>query len=153
MTVFKESMGFFWNDRYKAVAEAVLNLIISIVLVMKCGVAGVFIGTIASTLLTTTWVEPYIMYKHCFKRPVGKFFLRYLCNILIIFLVWLCTDYCCRVYDGGAFFNLLYRLVICAVLPNVLLLVIYRRTEEWKELWKLLKKIVEKILGLRRKHR
>ena len=28
--IFKESMGLFWYDRYKAVAEAVLNLVISI---------------------------------------------------------------------------------------------------------------------------
>lgn len=28
--IFKESMGLFWYDRYKAVAEAVLNLVISV---------------------------------------------------------------------------------------------------------------------------
>lgn len=36
--IFKESMGAFWYDRYKAVAEALLNLGISILLVLKCGV-------------------------------------------------------------------------------------------------------------------
>ena len=39
--IFKESMGLFWYDRYKALAEAVLNLGISIVLVKNFGVWGV----------------------------------------------------------------------------------------------------------------
>lgn len=39
--IFKESMGLFWYDRYKAIAEAVLNLGISILLVTHFGVVGV----------------------------------------------------------------------------------------------------------------
>ena len=62
--IFKESMGLFWNDRYKAIAEAVLNLVISILLVTHFGVAGVFAGTFCSTVLTSVWVEPYVIYKY-----------------------------------------------------------------------------------------
>ena len=39
--IFKESMGLFWYDRYKAVVEAVLNLVISIVLVLKFGIVEI----------------------------------------------------------------------------------------------------------------
>ena len=57
-------MGLFWYDRYKAVAEAALNLGISIVLVTHFGVVGVFVGTFFSTALTSVWVEPYVIYKY-----------------------------------------------------------------------------------------
>ena len=57
MTIFKESMGLFWYDRYKAITEAILNLIFSIVLVMKLEILGVFIGTLFSSLLTFVWGE------------------------------------------------------------------------------------------------
>lgn len=126
-------------------------MVISVALVIKFGVAGVFIGTIVSTLLTTTWVEPYVMYKHCFKQPVGCFFLKYIYHILIIVFVWLCTNYCCSLYNGTAFLNLLYRGVICALLPNLLFILIYRRNEEWKELWRLVKKIGKKVFRVIRK--
>ena len=41
--IFKESMGLFWYDRYKAVAEAVLNLVISVLLVTHLGVAALYL--------------------------------------------------------------------------------------------------------------
>lgn len=71
--IFKESMGLFWYDRYKAIAEALLNLSISILLVLHFGIVGIFIGTFCSTVLTSVWVEPYIIYKYRLKRPVSEF--------------------------------------------------------------------------------
>ena len=62
-------MGLFWYDRYKAIAEALLNLSISILLVLHFGIVGIFIGTFCSTVLTSVWVEPYIIYKYRLKRP------------------------------------------------------------------------------------
>lgn len=72
VTIFKESMGLFWNDRYKAIVEAVLNLGISVALVVRLGVTGVFLGTIFSMLLTSVWIEPYVIYKHSFERSPGR---------------------------------------------------------------------------------
>ena len=42
---FRDSMGLFWFDRYKALAEAALNLVLSILLVRQYQTLGVFIGT------------------------------------------------------------------------------------------------------------
>lgn len=50
--LFREAMGLFWNDRYKAVAESIINLVASLVLVRQYGVTGIIWGTIISTLCT-----------------------------------------------------------------------------------------------------
>ena len=63
MLTFRESMGLFWFDRYKALAEAALNLVLSILLVRQYQTLGVFIGTFLSTILTSVWVEP-VSYTH-----------------------------------------------------------------------------------------
>ena len=44
--VFHDSLGLFYFDRYKSIAEAVLNIVISLLLVQKYGVMGVFAGTV-----------------------------------------------------------------------------------------------------------
>lgn len=58
--LFREVMGLFWNDRYKAVAESIINLVVSLALVQRYGVVGIIGGTIISSLCTCVWVEPYI---------------------------------------------------------------------------------------------
>ena len=40
--IFKESMGLFWYDRYRPIAEAILNLGISFCLGYTLWVVGVF---------------------------------------------------------------------------------------------------------------
>lgn len=143
--IFKESMGLFWYDRYKAVAEAVLNLVISVLLVTKFGVAGIFAGTFCSTVLTSVWVEPYVIYKYRLKKPVIGFFVKYAGYLGVMAAVWGITEYFCRFISGQAFMILVCRLGICLIVPNILLWFAYRKTAEWKVLWNLLKKIVEKV--------
>ena len=145
--IFKESMGLFWYDRYKAVAEAVLNLVISVLLVTKFGVAGVFAGTFCSTVLTSVWVEPYVIYKYRLEKPVTEFFAKYAGYLGVMAVVWGITEYCCRFISGQVFLVLICRLGICLIVPNILLWLIYRRTVEWKELWNLLKRISGRVFA------
>lgn len=145
--IFKESMGLFWYDRYKAVAEAVLNLVISVLLVTKSGVAGVFAGTFCSTVLTSVWVEPYVIYKYRLEKPVTEFFAKYAGYLGVMAVVWGITEYFCRFISGQVFLVLICRLGICLTVPNILLWLIYRRTVEWKELWNLLKRISGRVFA------
>ena len=145
--IFKESMGLFWYDRYKAVAEAVLNLVISVLLVTKFGVAGVFAGTFCSTVFTSVWVEPYVIYKYRLEKPVTEFFTKYAGYLGVMAVVWGITEYFCRFISGQVFLVLICRLGICLIVPNILLWLIYRRTVEWKELWNLLKRISGRVFA------
>lgn len=78
---FREALGLFWHDRYKAVVEALINLVVSLILVKKYGVAGIYAGTIISTLFTCFWVEPYILMRHgmktYWKKKLVTYFIEY----------------------------------------------------------------------------
>lgn len=85
---FRDTMGVFWYDRYKPVLEAVINLVLSIILVQKYEIAGILMGTVLSFLFTSFWVEPYVFFKYAVKEEYGKklkrFFGQYLLNFVII---------------------------------------------------------------------
>ena len=147
--IFKESMGLFWYDRYKAVAEAALNLGISIVLVTHFGVVGVFVGTFFSTVFTSVWVEPYVIYKYRLKKPVSTFFIKYGVYLAVMAFIWWITEIICRLFTGGPFVSLIYRGIICVTVPNLLLWVVYRKTENWKKMEGLLHHVLRKILQIR----
>lgn len=133
MIIYKESMGLFWYDRYKAVAEAVLNLVISLALVQVLGVTGVFLGTLCSTVLTSLWVEPYVLYKYRFHRSPIPFFINYGWNLIVMAAVWWGTHQVCRLISGGLFVQLIGKLILCMLLPNLLLVLVYHRTWEYRQ--------------------
>lgn len=86
--LFREAMGLFWNDRYKAIAESIINLIVSLLLVKPFGVAGIIGGTIISSVTTCVWVEPYVLMKYGIRedwRPKLKaYFAEYLVRVALM---------------------------------------------------------------------
>lgn len=135
---FREAMGLFWYDRYKAIAEAVINLVVSIILAQRFGVAGIIGGTIISSVTTCVWVEPYVLMRYGmeeeWQKKLFRYFLDYAIRIVVVVasgaLSWLLlrmlptSNLGWFVVDG-----LIYTLVYCAVI-----LLVYARTEEFQYL-------------------
>lgn len=128
--VFRDSLGLFFYDRYKALAEAVLNLVFSIILVRHYGTLGVFMGTLLSMVLASVWVEPYVLYKYHIMQPCTAFFVKYIIYIVFSGIVWVVTDIICRQVMGMAVCVLAIRAVICIILPNAVFTIFYCRMEE-----------------------
>lgn len=75
--MYKDASGLFWNDRYKPLAEAAINLVASMYLVQEYGVVGVICGGIISTLTTCFWVEPYVLFKHGLNISFREYYTNY----------------------------------------------------------------------------
>lgn len=146
--VFRDSLGLFWYDRYKSILEAVINLVVSIILALQFGTIGVFIGTFVSTMTTSAWVEPYVLYKHRLTRSPAPYFLKYLLYSAVLAAVWFLTDRVCGLYTGGYIATIFYRLAVCILLPNLILLLVYVRTKEFRAVWdKLVYLLKDRING------
>ena len=143
---FRDSMGLFWFDRYKALVEAGLNLLFSILLVRQYGTSGVFGGTLVSALLTSVWVEPYVLYREKLKKGLGAFYLRYAGYAAVVAATGWLTDRLCRLVAGNLFVLLCGRLVVCLLLPNLLWVLCYHRTRAWNQ-------IAARIRRVRQMHR
>lgn len=129
--IFRDSLGLFWYDRYKSVLEAVINLGASIVLALHFGTAGVFMGTLISTVTTSLWVEPFVLYKYRLKAPVRYYFLNYALYVAVLAVAWYVTDFLCRIADGGYVRIIIVRLAVCIVVPNLIMLLLYCRKKEF----------------------
>ncbi len=145
--VFRDSLGLFWFDRYKSIVGAILNLGISILLAREYGTAGVFIGTFVSTMLTSFWVEPWMLYRHSLKVSVWNYFLRYGFYVAVIVVAWFVTDWICLRFTGNPWQLLGKRLVVCAIVPNVWFFLCYVKTPEFRFLWGKAKGIWNKRRG------
>jgi hypothetical protein len=130
--VFRDSMGLFWYDRYKSIAEAAINLTVSIFLAFRFGTAGVFWGTLVSTVTTSMWVEPYVLYRYKLHTSVLPYLKKYGVYSFVVAGLWFLTDRACRMVKGTLWEMLLIRLLICILLPNLGMLLLYGRTWEFR---------------------
>lgn len=148
---FRTAMGLFRIDRYKAVAEAVLNIVLSLFLAQYMGYAGVFLGTSLSMILTGLWVEPLVLFKHGFQLPVAPYYRKMLvfiaasmagCALTWFFCLWL------PVQGLGGF---ALKILLCLTIPNLLYWLLFGRTVVGKRLITLLIGLLKRYLSFLKK--
>ena len=125
--VFNDTCGMFRQLKVKCVAEAILNLLISLILVgpLELGIYGVLMGTFISNLATNFWYEPYLLFKKVFEKNYSGYFLQFgqylgqtivsgtiakwICNSLIKLSGW--AGFACKLIATTLFINCFYVLI------------------------------------------
>lgn len=74
--------GHYKETKAGAIGEVAINLVLSLVLVKPLGLVGVALGTFAAMSFRTIHTVWYLS-KRILHRPVWKFFLRLVCNLLV----------------------------------------------------------------------
>ena len=129
---FREAAGLFYKDRYRTLFEALCNLVVSIVLALKCGVFGVFLGTAISFFSLSFWVEVYVLFKDGLKSKVSYYYLDYFKKLLLTLVVGGLLYYLCGFLSGYVLIRFIIKCFICLIVPNIVFYIIYRNTDEFK---------------------
>lgn len=146
-SIFWSSLGLFWIDRYKSLAEALVNIVLSLLLVQCWGVFGVFAGTVLSMLPLALWLEPWLFHRFYLHKQVGPFIRRQAGYIAVTGLVWAAVDGLCSLVTGPLFQVLVIRAFICGGLGNLLLLLFYFRKKEFQSAKRRAAGLLRKYLG------
>lgn len=85
---FTNAYGLYWEQRLKSIVEAVVNLIVSLILIIgfRAGINSVILGNLASNLFVNAWWEPLIVLKSGFKATNSeiRFYARFYLSELTI---------------------------------------------------------------------
>ena len=92
---FRDATGTFYNDRWKPLAEGLVNLTLSVLLVKQIGVVGVIVATVITNLLICHIVEPCVLYKNAFQASPRQHYVRNY-GMILLFGIGL------MVYNGAA---------------------------------------------------
>lgn len=139
---FKEGAGVYHEDRYAPLAESVINLFLSILLVKWIGLPGVFIGTMISNLTVVFWVKPLVVYRHIFKKSVVDYFKSYFRYLLIALIPLVLTNFLTNpfkyTYTLGAFS---INVIINIIVINLFYLIFFWKNDEFDYFKRILIKI------------
>lgn len=144
--IYRTTMGLFQKGKITPYIGAISNIVFSIVLCKLYGVIGIFIATSIAQLVSYSWIDPYLIHKHEFKTPVRKYFKKFVIYILVFTISTIITLSVTNLIKLEGILGLFIKGFIVCVIPNLINLVLFYRTEEFKELkQKMLIPILSKI--------
>ncbi len=130
---FREGTGMYRQIKYVMLATSIINIILSIFLGRIFGVAGILIATIISKVFTYFWYEPYILIKSNFNESLGKYFLSYLFNFLLMMIIIVPIYNINQCFLQVSLCNWFAKAIICVCVVNVVYFIRYRKTKEFNE--------------------
>ncbi|MHC5251603.1 lipopolysaccharide biosynthesis protein [Listeria kieliensis] len=127
---YRTTMGLFRQGRFVPIAMAILNIILSLIFVQYWGLVGVLVATIIARLLTTTLVDPYLVYRLGFEKSVWDYFKMYGIYVVITAVIFVVSLPVMDLIYRGSWFSFILAAVILFFLINLLYVLIFYRTKE-----------------------
>lgn len=128
----KSAGGVFNQDKFVAILQAIVNLVVSIVMVKLIGLPGVYIGTLAQGTLSTV-IKPIIVYRDMFDISAKEYFvdaIKFAGTVIISgSLCWLIQIY---ILNETTIIKFVIMMAIVAVIPNLIFYMTFSRREEFR---------------------
>lgn len=128
--IYRSTMGLFKEVQYVNLIAAVLNIVLSVLLGMWLGVAGVIVATAVSRLVTSFWYEGKVVFRKL-GMPVTKYYLKQLRDLVVTLVVVGCSFGLCSMVSLTGIAGMAVKLLICTVITVAVELIVNGRTEEF----------------------
>ena len=147
LEIFKEGSGFF-DDIHLPISEAVINFVISIILVQYIGLNGVIMGTLVSNILIICIAKPILVFKRCFDKS-WKDYIKIYGNYLVLITLSLFLCESVLKFINLNKINLWIDWIIYSVITGSIVLIItflvFIKNKSFRELIKEIKKTTFRI--------
>ena len=146
MQLFKEAACIFYEDRFIPLIEAIVNIITSIFLAKFMGLAGVFIGTIISSLVVYLYSYPKYVYTTILKREKKEYVYEQINYFFIFMITILILDVIISfIKIENIYLNLVTNVLVSMVVSTIIFVILYHKTDSFRYYCNFVKSILKKI--------
>ena len=127
-SMYSSAKGLWWEQRYRAVGETLLNLILNILMGRAWGVNGIILATMISLFLCNYIWSVGITFRLYFSISKRKNYYYYQSTETAFLFLFGCVTYliCSTVKFDSSILSLITRGIICCMVPNLLMIIVYR---------------------------
>lgn len=133
---FKSAFGFFKQGQYLVLIAAAINLVLSYAGGMFWGIFGILAATTISRLVTNTWYDPFIVLKEGLKVNPKDYLYRFLKYLVVLGFVYAALYFIGKYLVVSNWYILILKTVVAFVTCNLMIIVFFRKSKEFKEAMK-----------------
>lgn len=118
--IYGAAAGIWWNFRYFQIGEIISNIILNLVLGYYWGMSGIIVATIITvTIFSMIGISKTIINK-VFERSTKEFFVNNSMYFILTSITGYITFKACSFIVVENYFGLIYKLLICCFIPNIM---------------------------------
>ncbi len=131
---FKTAHGSYRDDKFIVIVASGINLIISIILVNKIGLAGVLLGTLISNIYLSIH-RPLISFRNLIGLE-SKVYFKISLKYLIVFLFTWVLVYCTvnMINIDSLYLSFFAKVIVTVIFPNLIFCFMFKNSSEFKEM-------------------
>ena len=133
--------GLFKKERNISVVAAIINLVLSLILVQFLGVVGVLLGTFAAYIVQFIFRMRVLIMQY--MKMQCK---RYVCELLsyiVVSVIEVVAVYCVSqyIYTTASLINFCVLMILCVIIPNGLNLLVFCKTWRFQSVFGMVRDI------------
>ena len=141
---FFSAAGIWIETKYVPLVESFMNIIFSLVLLKIFGLAGVFLGTLISSMALWCYTYPKFIYKKILRKTYFEYIKENGIYLLIFIAISGITYLASKIFViSNLWLDIIIRVLICLIVPNFILLIIYRKSDEFEYFKNLIKYLLK----------
>ena len=143
---YSDAKGLWYENRYRAIAESVANIVLNLILVKFIGIYGIILGTLISLLVINFGYGSQILFRHYFvNEKITDYFKYHVKYAFITLVICIITYLTCSCIKVSGILEITIKLIICLIIPNILYFIVYSKTKIYKESTVIFRRIFKKI--------
>ncbi len=131
--VYRQAAGIWWTDRFRPMVEAAANLALNLILVQRFGAAGVLLATVITMVCINFVWGGKVLFDAYFEKDVFVYYKKIAFYAVTTAIAIAVTYGVCALLPASGIIPFAGKMAVCCVVPNLCFLLMYGRTEEFRE--------------------
>lgn len=131
---YRYTMGFFVKGRIAPILASVLNIILAICFCKIWGVAGVFVATALSRVVTLGIIDSLIIFREGFQVKPVVYFMKNMGYLSIFIMLGLVCSYVTSLLSFHSWMSVICQGFVVLIVFNSIMFILFHRTQAFKEI-------------------
>ena len=142
--VYRDATGLYMKTKYVSLAGSILNIILSVVLGLWLGLAGILLATFISKLSSYFFYEPVILFKDFFDKKATAYYISIAKNFLIALVSCILLKLVLDQFVIDNWLKLIVEIIFVGGVVSVIYIIFYHNTDGFKMIANKVKSFIKK---------